>query len=134
MLENVRNQIDSTVGPLVSDIVQDMQKLVQQEVVLAKTEIKENLDRIKNTLISSVFGILFLAIALVMFAFGGVLALLLVDNIQPWCAYLVIGGALSVLALGFFVLARNQATAIKGMPEKTLETIKENVEWIQQKM
>lgn len=134
MLENVRQQLDSTVAPLLSDIMQDMQKLLQQELVLAKTEIREDMMRIKTAVISSTFGLLCAVIALVMFAFGAVHALLLIESMTPWGAYLITGAALSIVAFIMLTIARNQATTIKVLPEKTLETMKENVEWIQQKM
>ena len=135
MLEDVKQQVEGTLLPLLAGILEDSQKLVRQEISLARVEIKEDLARVKTMAISSSIGIMMglLATIMSMFALVHLLAYV-VPSLPLWGAYAAVGLLLAILALLFLSKAKSEANAIKVVPEKTVNSIKENVEWIQRKI
>lgn len=113
-------------GELVKEIAADLSSLIRMEVDLAKTEISE--------LVKSKLRGLGLVIV------GGALALLILPLIvltsievlaiwlPRWGASLVVAGAVGLFAAATFVLARKQLV-MKFVPENTIRSIKEDVEW-----
>lgn len=121
---------DLSVGTLVSSIVADVQDLARQEIALARTEIKEEINTAKDAGIK-------LGIAGGVLAIGGLfllitLALGLADllNWPSWAGFAIVGVVLSVIGGVLFMSGQKSAKEVKPMPEKTIETMKENVEWI----
>jgi len=121
---------DTSMAQLLSGIVGDAQELVRKEIALARQEIREEIGNAKNAGIK-------LAIAGGVLAIGGLLLVLtlaqgLADllNWPTWAGYGVVGVVLAIV--GYFLLssAQKQIKEISPVPEKTVETIKENVEWI----
>jgi len=121
---------DTSMAQLLSGIVGDAQELVRKEIALARQEIREEIGNAKNAGIK-------LAIAGAVLAIGGLLLVLtlaqgLADllNWPTWAGYGIVGVVLAVV--GYFLLssAQKQIKEISPVPEKTVETMKENVEWI----
>jgi len=121
---------DTSMAQLLSGIVGDAQELVRKEIALARQEIREEIGNAKNAGIK-------LAIAGAVLAIGGLLLVLtlaqgLADllNWPTWAGYGIVGVVLAIV--GYFLLssAQKQIKEISPVPEKTVETIKENVEWI----
>ena len=121
---------EPSLASLLSGIVGDAQVLVRQEIALARQEIREEISNAKDAGIS-------LAIAGGVLAVGGLLLVLTLAQALAyflhwpvWAGYGVVG---IVLAIGGYILlssAQRRMKQINPMPEKTVETLKENVEWI----
>lgn len=121
---------EPSLASLLSGIVGDAQVLVRQEIALARQEIREEISSAKDAGIA-------LAIAGGVLAVGGLLLVLTLAQALAyflhwpvWAGYGVVG---IVLAIGGYILlssAQRRMKQINPMPEKTVETLKENVEWI----
>jgi len=121
---------DASVSTLISGIVGDAQELVRKEIALARHEIREEISTAKDAGIK-------LAIAGAVLAIGGLLLVLtlaqaLADllNVPTWVGYGIVGVVLAIV--GYFLLssAQKRMKEFKPVPEQTVETMKENVEWI----
>ena len=121
---------DTSMSTLISGIVGDAQELVRQEIALARQEIREEIGTAKDAGIK-------LAIAGGVLAVGGLLVVLTIAqaladllNWPTWAGYGLVG--LVLAGVGYFLLssAQKQLKEVKPVPEKTVETMKENVEWI----
>jgi hypothetical protein len=127
------NQIESQtrerpIGEVATELTRDVSLLVRQEVELAKAEMAEK-GRIAAPGIGMLggAGIAALAAAGALTAF----AILVLSIVLPeWAAALIVG---AVLAATAYILARRGkervAEAGKPIPEQTIETVKEDVEW-----
>lgn len=118
---------EPTLGQLVSDLGTDLSKLFRQEVELAKTEIRE--ESVKAGKAASLYGVAGVA---------GLLTAVLVSLAVVWGLDSVIdaGWAALLVALVWaavgayaFTTARKRMREVSPVPEKTVETLKEDARW-----
>lgn len=121
---------DSSMAQLISGIVGDAQDLVRKEIALARQEVREELDAAKSAGIK-------LGIAGAVLTVGGLLVVLAVAqgiadlfDWPAWAGYALVGVVLAIVGGILFSAAQRQIKNIHPVPERTLETMKENVEWI----
>jgi len=121
---------DSSIATLLGGIVGDAQQLVHQEIALARQEIREEISTAKDAGVQ-------LAIAGAVLAIGGLLLVLMLAqgladllNWPTWAGYGVVGVVLAIIGYILFSSAQQRAKQLRPVPEKTVETLKENVEWI----
>jgi drug/metabolite transporter (DMT)-like permease len=121
---------DASMAQLLSGIVGDAQTLVRQEIALARQEVREEIDAAKSAGIK-------LGIAGVVLAIGGLLLVLTLAqgiadlfNWPVWAGYGLVGLILAVAGYVLLSVAQKQIKEVTPVPHKTVETMKENVEWI----
>jgi protein-S-isoprenylcysteine O-methyltransferase Ste14 len=121
---------DPSVSTLISGIVGDAQELVRKEIALARQEVREEINTAKDAGIK-------LAIASAVLAVGGLLLVLtlaqaLADllDLPVWVGYGIVGLVLAIAGYILLSAAQKRMKEIRPVPEKTIETMKENVEWI----
>jgi uncharacterized membrane protein YqjE len=118
--------MDRSAADLVRDIISNAQEMVRSEVKLAKAEFREEatktLSGAKKMAIAAGAGIF--ALAFVLWS----IAMLLARVLPDWVATLLVGVALGAVAAVLYSKARGEIQIPK--PEKTIENIKENVEWM----
>jgi uncharacterized membrane protein YqjE len=120
-------------GDLFRQLAQDSATLVRQEVALAKAELRENVKSVARDAAKIAVGAVVAAVgALVLVAF---LVLLLGDAVgRYWAGALIVGVLMvaigALLAMGAMKrLKRDTIT-----PEQTLQTLKEDKQWLQSEM
>jgi hypothetical protein len=52
------------------------------------------------------------------------------QNLPLWACYGIVGGFLTIVGVVLLYAARSKASTIHLVPERTVETIRENVQWI----
>ncbi|HEV7656598.1 MAG TPA: phage holin family protein [Mycobacteriales bacterium] len=114
-------------GQLASEVAKDMSTLVRQEVALAKAELEQEAKTAGTAVgafggagFAGYFVLVFLSLA-GMWALGSQLAL-------GWAA-LIVAGVWAVIAAVFAVVGRSKLKAFSPKPERTIETVKEDVQW-----
>jgi hypothetical protein len=113
---------------LVGGIIADAQRLIRQEVQLARVEIKQELNKTKNAAISfgAGAGLMVWSTALLTLA-----AVFLVGQFIPlWASFLIFGGVAFVAGAIVLQVARTRAEDIHLVPPQTAETLQENLQWI----
>jgi len=118
---------------LVAGIVNDLQQLMRQELQLAKREVQQEWDKTKSAAGSMAAGggILGLAAVLFCFMFVHLLFHYVGETIPLWGCYGIVGLVLAILGGILVAVGRTKATDINVIPPQTAETMKENVQWIQ---
>jgi len=124
---------DGSVSQLISGIVGDAQVLVRQEIALARQEISEEISNAKQVGIK-------LGIAGGVLAVGGLLLILALAqgvadllNWPTWAGYALVGVVLAIAGYILLSSAQKQIKDVHPIPEQTVETLKENVEWIKER-
>ena len=112
---------------LMRAIATDTSTLVRKEVELARREIMEAVTaRLKAAGAMAAAGVM----ALMVLAFGGAAAAHALDGVMSsWAARLVVAGGFLVLAALAAAIGIARARRPSLTPEKTVETVKEDVEW-----
>jgi hypothetical protein len=118
---------ERSLGELLSAMTSDVSLLVRKELELAKAETKDELRTAGGA-----------AGAMGAAAFVGYLAVLMLSFAAAWglsevmaagWAFLIVGVVYAVIGAVLFVQARARAREISPVPQQTVETLKEDVEW-----
>jgi len=118
----------STFTELVSGILNDAQKLVRQQIDMAKAEFKEDLSRTKR---ATIFGGIGVTLATVggLTLVGFLVALLAAFGFSVWASCLIIGGILLAAGITFGVIAQQLFESFNPLPDKTFNALQENLTW-----
>jgi hypothetical protein len=123
-------QTEPSLTSLVSGIVDDAQKLIKQEIALARREFVDGLDKTKQATTSLGIGAGLAALGGVLLSFMFVYLLHEEAHLRLWLSYLIVGAIVAVGGIAFLLIARAQAAEITLVPRQTIETLRENVQWI----
>ena len=124
-LHNAQNGRSMT--ELLQDIIADIQEIVRSEFRLAKAEIQEETAKVARSGIPLIVGLLLGLYALGFILLAAVHALSIV--VDAWLAALIVGFGVAVISLILISVGRNRLKGVKVVPEKTIGTMKENVQW-----
>ena len=113
---------------VVESIVGNVQTIIRSEIQLAKTEVKEETAKAARAT-----GILAAGGLLGLYA-GGFLLLTIVRALEnvtpPWLASLIVAVVVGVAAFVAINAGRTRMKHVHPTPDKTIKTVKENVEWV----
>jgi uncharacterized membrane protein YqjE len=119
---------EPTVGELVGEISKDVSRLVQEEIQLAKAEMKEEATKAgkaSGMLAGAGYAghfVLLLGSLTVVFALA---------NVMDWAwAALIVTAVWAVVGAVLFVRGRKQMRNVNLKPEQTVETLKEDARWV----
>jgi uncharacterized membrane protein YqjE len=117
---------DRPMSEVLKDIIGNVQEMVRSEVRLARVELREEVNHATGA--AKLIGI-GAGLALLGGAFLLVTVALLLALVMPaWVATLIVGAALGVA--GMVLLSKGRAQFKVPRPNKTIENVKENVEWM----
>ncbi len=125
---------DESIGGLLRGILGDFRTLLQEELTLARLEIRDQAARMRTAAVSLgiaavalLFGLTFMLIAV-----ATALADLL--NWPMWAGFLAVAAVLSVAGLVLLASARKKLSQVSAVPENTISSIKENAQWISKRL
>lgn len=112
---------------VLQDIIANIQEIFRSEFRLAKLELREEAAKLARSSIALGIGLL-----LGLYALG--FLLLAADHglatfVDPWLASLIVGGAILLIAIVCIAIGRSRLKQVKVVPEKTVHTVRENVQW-----
>jgi hypothetical protein len=116
------------IGQVAKKLTSDLSLLVRQEIALAKAEMAE-----KGRTAAPGLGMFGGAGIVALCAAGALTAFLILALslfLPDWAAALIVGTALAAIA--YFLVQRGKERVVdagKPVPEQTIETVKEDVEW-----
>ena len=115
-----------------SGVAGELGVLIQQEVRLAKAELGQQVSKAVQSAVSAAAAGLF-AMLMLIFAFVGVM-LVIGEVLDLWIAAFITAGGLLLLALIAGLIARQRIKQISLVPERTVESVKEDLEWARSQM
>jgi len=122
-----RSSDERSLGELVGDVTKDLAELMRQEVDLAKAELRTEAKGLSQA--GAMFGgagvagllLAFFASLAAMWGLGEVMHL-------GWAA-LIVAAAWGVVGAILYSLGRSRIKTVSLVPERTVETLKEDVRW-----
>jgi uncharacterized membrane protein YqjE len=121
-----------SVPEVLQDIVGNIQEIIRSEFSLAKIEIKQEAAQAKGPVIMWLVGG-----ALGLYALGFLLftAVLGMATVMPiWIAALIVGAVLTVISIALLSAAGKRLKQVHKVPERTIESLKENVQWAKEQI
>ena len=113
---------------VLQDILGNIQAIIRSEVRLAKTEVTEEVTKagrasgiIAGGLVTALFTIWLLLLTII-FALARVM--------PTWGAALLLCVLMAVITAVLLTAGKKRFKTVHAKPEKTIETMKENVEWV----
>jgi F0F1-type ATP synthase assembly protein I len=122
-------QPDRSLGELFGDLGRDLSALVRDEMDLAKTETRQEIRRASRAGVS--FGAAAVAGLLTLMFVSAALAWLLDQWMNRALAFLIVALIWAIVAAVAAAAGRKRTQEIEPIPE-TVETLKEDVEWLKQ--
>lgn len=123
----LRNE-DRSVSDVLGDILGNLQDIVRSEARLAKAEFKTEAGHAAKAAKPLIAG------AVLSLYAGGLLLVALVLGLSlvlpPWVAALSVGVLMALVAATLIGVGRAGLRTVKSKPEKTIETMKEDVQWL----
>lgn len=119
---------ERSTSEVVKDILADGQELIRSEVRLARAEVRSEVSKAVSAGVMLAGGA-----AVGLFGLGFILWSLVyaLDGIMPqWLAALLVGIALAIVAAILVSTGKSRMKDVSPTPEKTIESVKENVEWM----
>jgi uncharacterized membrane protein YqjE len=118
----------TSVGELIGNISNDLSQLFRQEVELAKAELKQ--EAAKAGKAAGMLGAASFAgyLAVVLLSFALVFALANVMD-AGWAA-LIVAVLWGIVGAALFVTGRNKLKTVDPVPHRTVDTIKEDAQWL----
>lgn len=119
---------ERSMSDVLQDILKSLQTIVRAEARLAKVELKQEASELAFSsvwlLTGGVLGLFALAFAL----WGGVYGL--AEVMPMWGASLTAALVLAVVSWILMNVGLRKAKEVRPVPERTIETMKENLEWL----
>jgi hypothetical protein len=119
-----------SVSDVFEDILRNLQEMVRSEIRLAKVEIGGELKRAVSSGVWIAAGGI-AAISAWIFVLWTV-TYALATRMSMWAATLIVAGVMAAIALALIRGGLRRLTRLHPMPERTVESVKENLEWIKQ--
>jgi len=131
---SVEQQRDNepSIAQLLGGIVEDAQLLVRREVDLAKQEVTNELNKVKQGATSLGIGAGLAAVSGIMLTLMIVYVLHEVAGLSLWLSYLIVGVVLGGVGAVLLMTGINRMKQVDPMPRETIETVKEDIAWIRE--
>lgn len=119
---------EASLGDLFGRMTTDLSTLVRKELELAKVEMKEEATKAGKAAAplggAAVAGLM----ALILLSFA--LAWGLAEIMPEGFAFLIVGALYAIAALVLFTTGRKKMQQVNPVPEQTVETLKEDAQWL----
>ena len=119
---------ESSVGQLISEISDDLSTLIRQEIELAKAEVRQEArkaGRAAGMLGAAGFAGYMVALLLTLAVVAG-----LSNVMDPGWAALLVAVVWAVAGAVLYVTGRQRLRAVSPVPRQTVETLKEDAQWL----
>ena len=121
---------DRSVADVLQDILRNVQDILRSEVRLAKTEMRQEATQAAAAALWMTIGVVGLLSAWMFLLWTAVYAL---STVLPlWAATLVVAVAVACAGGTVLTAGLRRFTRMKPMPERTIESLQENLEWMKQ--
>jgi Putative Actinobacterial Holin-X, holin superfamily III len=121
---------DRSLSDVFQDIVRNVQEIIRAEIALAKTEVREEASKAVASLAWTIVGALSGILAVIFILWTAVYGLGLLWPM--WVATLIVAGVLTLAAIGLLIIGIRRLRELHPTPERTVQTIKENMAWVRQ--
>ena len=121
---------ERSVSDVFQDILRNLQEMVRSEIRLAKVEIRVEVKRAVSSGVWIAAGGVAATSAWIFLLWT--LAYALATRMSMWAATLLVAVVMAAAAAALIMSGIRRAKRIRPIPERTVESVKENLEWMKQ--
>jgi uncharacterized membrane protein YqjE len=121
---------ERSVSDVLQDVLRNLQDMVRSEIRLAKVEIREEARRVVSSSVWIAAGTVGAVSAWIFLLWT--LTYALATKMPMWAATLVVAVVMAAAAAVLIMGGIRKAKRIQPIPERTVESVKENLEWMKQ--
>jgi putative superfamily III holin-X len=115
---------------LVSGIVRDATDIVSKEMLAARLEMSQELEKVKSTALLMSLGAMALLVGSLLLALTLVYLLQDSSGLDLWVCYAIVGGAFSLIGLIILYAGKKRAAGANLVPTESIQKAKEDARWI----
>lgn len=132
MFNSIREELESTVAPLMREIFEDARKLMRQEAQLVRAEVKEESRRIQGAFVYVALGgaALFVSVFLCSFMLAYLVAVQWFD-VPLWLAFGLVAVVMAALGVALSYRGLKMMRAVTRSSGQTIEALREGFSWMQ---
>lgn len=128
MLEEVRQEIEMNIAPLIGGIAKDLNTLLRQELALARSELRVQTNRAVGGILAFAGAIVFFLLALFLGTVGLITYLAQSFTQVPfWCLSLCTGFVFLIPAAYLFQRGKQAVEQLSIIPEKAFQSLETGV-------
>jgi xanthine/uracil permease len=140
-MENTTYRAERSVADLIRDLREETTTLLKQEVALAKTEMSEKAAKVGRNVaylaiggLVAYAGLMFILLALSALAMAGFENMGLSESVARWLGPAVVGIIIAIVGYALIYKAKETLANESLAPEKTIQSLKEDKQWTQEKL
>ena len=123
---------NASLGRLFSDLADDLSNLTRKEIELARTETMEKISHASKAVMAMAAGG-FIAYAGLLFLLAA--AVMVIATWVPyWLSAVIVGGMAVIIGMIMLQSGRSALQKTNITPVKTVDTMKENAQWVKEKI
>ncbi|MFN4894733.1 MAG: phage holin family protein [Pseudomonadota bacterium] len=135
MINSIREELESTVTPLLREILDDARKLMHQEAQLVRVEVREESVKMRQALTYVLAGSTALLIAAVLGSFMFVQLVATEWFKAPlWAAFGIVALVSAALGSALAVVGARKLRDVRESSERTMKALREGFGWMQRTM
>lgn len=119
---------------LVSGILRDATDIISKEMMAARLEMREELDKAKSSAVMLGVAAVALMIGSILLAFTLVYLLQELSELDLWICYAIIGASICAIGLIILYAGKRRAARTNLVPTGTIENAKEDARWVTRKV
>lgn len=119
---------------LVSGILRDASDIISKEMMAARLEMREEMDKAKSSAVMVAVAAVALMIGGILLAFTLVYLLQDLSGLDLWICSAIIGAAISAVGLIILYAGKRRAARTNLVPTGTIENAKEDARWVTRKV
>jgi len=135
MASDLHTEAEFSVTSLLQGIVSDAQELLQQQLALFRAEIKDDFRKTVGILIAIVSGAFMVAVGGALLCF---MMVHLLNSVAPtlplWGCFGIVGGGVALIGGIVAYVAVARFKTFNPLPDESVQALKENVQWIKNRM
>jgi hypothetical protein len=135
MLNSIREELESTVTPLLRDIVEDTRTLLQQEAQLFRAEVREDTVKVRQAMTLIVAGGASILISILLCAFM-LVQLLATEWLQAplWLSFGLVALVTATSGGILSYVGGKKLESVRESSERSLQAMREGLGWMQRTM
>lgn len=130
MASDLHTDSGPSMTTLMGGIIGDAQELMKQQLDLFRTELREDIRKTKEALISLAIGAVLLAIGGFLLCFMAVYMLVYFLELPVWAGFAIVGGVFALIGGGLTAVAIGRFQSFNPLPDESAQALQENVRWI----